>query len=94
MRRRSAQSVHSGAAEIYAAILQEDRENAEALAGLAQCYLKSGDLERARAAFVARQPLGRLGSAEEIAALVVHLASDESGYTTGAIHVIDGGWSI
>jgi 2-keto-3-deoxy-L-fuconate dehydrogenase len=53
-----------------------------------------GDLERARAAFVARQPLGRLGSAEEIAALVVHLASDESGYTTGAIHVIDGGWSI
>ncbi|MEQ1717358.1 MAG: thioredoxin [Hyphomicrobium sp.] len=37
-----------GAAEIYAAILQEDRENAEALAGLAQCYLKSGDLERAR----------------------------------------------
>jgi len=53
-----------------------------------------GDLERARAAFVARQPLGRLGSAEEVAALVVHLASDESGYTTGAIHVIDGGWSI
>lgn len=37
-----------GAAEIFAAILQEDRENAAALAGLAQCYLKSGDLERAR----------------------------------------------
>lgn len=52
-----------------------------------------GDEAKARAAFVARQPIGRLGTAEEIAALVVHLASDESGYTTGAIHVIDGGWS-
>jgi len=52
-----------------------------------------GDPEVARAAFVARQPIGRLGTAEEIAALVVYLASDESSYTTGAIHVIDGGWS-
>jgi len=52
-----------------------------------------GDAEQALAAFVARQPIGRLGSAEEIAALVVYLASDESGYTTGAIHVVDGGWS-
>jgi 2-keto-3-deoxy-L-fuconate dehydrogenase len=52
-----------------------------------------GDVEKARAAFVARQPIGRLGTPEEIAALVVHLASDEAGYTTGAIHVIDGGWS-
>lgn len=46
-----------------------------------------------RAAFVARQPLGRLGRPEEIAALVVYLASDESAFTTGAVHVIDGGWS-
>jgi 2-keto-3-deoxy-L-fuconate dehydrogenase len=53
-----------------------------------------GDVERTRAAFVARQPIGRLGSAEEVAALVVYLASDESAYTTGAVHVIDGGWSI
>lgn len=52
-----------------------------------------GDPVKTRAAFVASQQIGRLGSAEEIAALVVHLASDESGYTTGAIHVIDGGWS-
>jgi len=52
-----------------------------------------GDAEKALAAFVARQPIGRLGSAEEIAALVVYLASDESGYTTGTTHVIDGGWS-
>jgi len=52
-----------------------------------------GGAEQALAAFVARQPIGRLGSAEEIAALVVYLASDESGYTTGAIHVVDGGWS-
>jgi 2-keto-3-deoxy-L-fuconate dehydrogenase len=52
-----------------------------------------GDVERAMAAFVARQPIGRLGRPEEIAALVVHLASDESGYTSGTIHIIDGGWS-
>jgi len=52
-----------------------------------------GDYETARAAFVARQPMGRIGSAEEIAALVVYLASDESGFTTGTTHIIDGGWS-
>lgn len=51
------------------------------------------DPEAARAAFIARQPMGRLGSAEEIAALAVYLASDESAYTTGTIQVIDGGWS-
>jgi 2-keto-3-deoxy-L-fuconate dehydrogenase len=41
--------------------------------------------------FVARQPLGRIGKAEEIAALVTYLASDEAAFTTGAVHVIDGG---
>ncbi|ADX47673.1 3-hydroxybutyrate dehydrogenase [Paracidovorax avenae ATCC 19860] len=46
-----------------------------------------------RAAFVARQPTGRVGRPEEVAALVVYLASDESSFTTGAIHLIDGGWS-
>lgn len=49
-----------------------------------------GDAEKARAAFIARQPMGRLGKAEEIAALALYLASDESSYTTGAIHIIDG----
>jgi 2-keto-3-deoxy-L-fuconate dehydrogenase len=53
----------------------------------------TGDYEAARAAFVARQPIGRIGQPEEIAALVVYLASDESSYTTGAAHVIDGGWT-
>lgn len=53
----------------------------------------TGDYEAARKAFVARQPIGRIGKAEEIAALVVYLASDESSYTTGVAHVIDGGWS-
>ena len=53
-----------------------------------------GEPEKSRAAFIARQPIGRLGSPEEIAALVVYLASDESSYTTGTTHVIDGGWSI
>ena len=42
---------------------------------------------------MARQPMGRLGKPEEIAALVTYLASDESGFTTGQIHVIDGGWT-
>ena len=53
----------------------------------------SGDYEAARKAFLARQPMGRLAQAEEIAPLVVYLASDESGFVTGHAHVIDGGWS-
>lgn len=53
-----------------------------------------GDVEKARKEFVARQPMGRLGKPEEIAALAVYLASDESGFTTGQIHIIDGGWTL
>jgi 2-keto-3-deoxy-L-fuconate dehydrogenase len=53
----------------------------------------TGDYEAARAAFLARQPSGRMATAEEIAALVVYLASDESSFTTGVAHVIDGGWT-
>lgn len=52
-----------------------------------------GDREQALAAFVARQPMGRLGTPEEIAELAVYLGSDESSFTTGQIHVIDGGWA-
>jgi 2-keto-3-deoxy-L-fuconate dehydrogenase len=47
----------------------------------------------ARAAFIARQPMGRLGKPEEVAALAVYLGSDEASYTTGQAHIIDGGWS-
>lgn len=46
------------------------------------------------AAFVARQPMGRLGTAEEIASLAVYLASDESAFTTGTTQLIDGGWTL
>jgi len=53
-----------------------------------------GDPEAALAAFIARQPMGRIGEPQEIASLAVYLASEESSYTTGTIHVIDGGWSI
>lgn len=53
----------------------------------------TGDYQKAREAFVARQPMGRLGQAEEIALLALYLASDESAFTTGTIQVIDGGWS-
>ncbi|MBO6674361.1 MAG: SDR family oxidoreductase [Rhizobiales bacterium] len=52
-----------------------------------------GGYEAARAAFISRQPMGRIGKPEEIAALAVYLASDEAAYSTGTIHVIDGGWS-
>src|SRR5690606_37674407 len=51
-----------------------------------------GDAETVRAAFVARQPMGRLGTPEEVAALAVYLASDEASFTTGGVHIIDGGW--
>jgi NAD(P)-dependent dehydrogenase (short-subunit alcohol dehydrogenase family) len=48
----------------------------------------------ARQFFLQRQPTGRFGSAEEISALAVYLASDESAFTTGTVNVIDGGWSV
>jgi 2-keto-3-deoxy-L-fuconate dehydrogenase len=52
-----------------------------------------GDYEASLRAFIARQPMGRLGKPAEIAALALYLASDESEFTTGQCHVIDGGWS-
>jgi len=52
-----------------------------------------GDEQAAWQGFTSRQPMGRLGTPEEIAALAVYLASDESSFTTGTIHVVDGGWS-
>lgn len=54
----------------------------------------TGDYEQAIKDFVARQPMGRVGDAAEIAALALYLASDISGFTTGRTHVIDGGWAI
>lgn len=53
----------------------------------------TGDYEGALKAFIGRQAMGRLGRADEIAALVCYLASDEAGFTTGTEHVIDGGWT-
>ncbi|HUO11191.1 MAG TPA: SDR family oxidoreductase [Caulobacteraceae bacterium] len=52
-----------------------------------------GDPDAIRQGFIDRQPMGRLGQPREIADLAVYLASDESSFTTGAVHVIDGGWS-
>ena len=51
-------------------------------------------LAQAEAMFVSRQPMGRLGTADEIAALAVYLASDEASFTTGTTQLIDGGWTL
>jgi 2-keto-3-deoxy-L-fuconate dehydrogenase len=52
------------------------------------------DPDAARREFIARQPMGRLGTPEEIAAIAVYLASDESAYTTGQVFIVDGGITI
>jgi 2-keto-3-deoxy-L-fuconate dehydrogenase len=59
----------------------------------AQAQASGQTVAQVQAAFVARQPMGRVGSTDEIAALAVYLGSDESAFTTGTAQVIDGGWS-
>ena len=54
----------------------------------------AGGVEQARTAFVARQAMGRLGTPDEIAALAVYLASDDTRFLTGQALVIDGGWTL
>lgn len=54
----------------------------------------TGNYEAAMEAFIARQPMGRIGKPEEIAAMVAHLAADESAYITGQLLALDGGWTI
>jgi 2-keto-3-deoxy-L-fuconate dehydrogenase len=58
-----------------------------------QAKTQGASVDQIQAAFVARQPMGRVGRAEEIANLALYLGSDESSFTTGQIHIIDGGWS-
>ncbi|WP_262032135.1 SDR family oxidoreductase [Microvirga sp. Mcv34] len=64
----------------------------ERIAALASSSGQS--LDTVRQAFIDRQPMGRLGTAEEVAALAVYLASDEASYTTGHIHLVDGGFAL
>lgn len=59
---------------------------------LEQARSQGVSFEEVEMAFIARQPMGRLGRAEEIAALALYLASDEAAFTTGVAHIIDGGW--
>jgi 2-keto-3-deoxy-L-fuconate dehydrogenase len=61
---------------------------------LEQRIAAQGGSDAVRRAFIDRQPMGRLGTPDEIAALAVYLASDESAFTTGTIHVIDGGFTL
>lgn len=53
----------------------------------------TGDYQAAWSSFIARQPMGRVGTPEEIAAVAVYLASDDSAFTTGQCHIVDGGWT-
>ena len=55
---------------------------------------ETGNYDKAKEDFIARQPLGRIGKAEEIASLALYLSSDQSSFTTGQTHIIDGGWSV
>jgi len=64
-------------------------------ARVAEQARRSGQSEdEVRQAFIARQPMGRVGRPEEVAALAAYLASDEAAFTTGAIHLVDGGWAM
>lgn len=63
-------------------------------ASLHDRWAATGDVESARAAFIARQPMGRLGAADEIASTALLLAGDEAGFMTGSNIVIDGGMSL
>jgi 2-keto-3-deoxy-L-fuconate dehydrogenase len=69
-------------------------ETPSLLRRIAEQAARTGEpVEKVHAAFVARQPLGRMGRPEEVAALVTYLASDESSFTTGTAQLIDAGWS-
>jgi len=59
-----------------------------------QAQASGRSTEEVRAAFIARQPLGRIGAPDEIAHLATYLASAESAFTTGQVHIVDGGWSL
>jgi len=61
---------------------------------LEQRIANQGGSDAVRKAFIDRQPMGRLGTPEEIAALAVYLAGDESAFTTGTIHIVDGGFTL
>ena len=54
----------------------------------------TGDYDKALSDFIARQPMGRIGTPDEIAALALYLASDDASFTTGQTHAIDGGWAV
>lgn len=60
---------------------------------LHQRLAATGDYEAAHKAFIARQPMGRLGKPEEVAALALYLASDDAKFMTGQLHLLDGGWT-
>ena len=54
----------------------------------------TGDYENAKIEFLARQPIGRFASSEEVTGILIHLASDDSQFTTGTFQIVDGGWSL
>ena len=54
----------------------------------------TGDYESAKLEFLARQPIGRFATSDEVTGILIHLASDESKFTTGTFQIVDGGWSL
>ena len=54
----------------------------------------TGDYEKAKIEFLARQPIGRFATSEEVTGILIHLASDDSQFTTGTFQIVDGGWSL
>ena len=54
----------------------------------------TGDIENAKIEFLARQPIGRFATSKEVTGILIHLASDESKFTTGTFQIVDGGWSL
>ena len=84
----------SGSFTEYESTLYELKEISIHTPSLHSRLKDTGDYEKAKNDFIARQPLGRVGRADEIASLALYLSSDESMFTTGQTHIIDGGWSV
>ena len=86
--------VIGGRSKIGAALIPDLLDRGQQVRVLARAGESAAAGPDGREKFVARQKMGRLGTAEEIADMALYLASDESAFTTGVAHIIDGGWTL